>query len=479
MKMYDIAIVGTGIMGTFIARELSRYKLNTIMMDRESDIANGTTMANSAIIHGGYDAPANSLKGRLNVRGNKLYEGICKELDVHYKRIGSLVLAFEERELETLAKLLENGKKNGVEGLKLLTQEEVLEMEPHVSRKVIGALYAPTAGIISPYEMAIALAENAMDHGVALSLNTQVKDIEKTEQSYILETSKGKIEAEIIINCAGVFADELYAMVGKPHFNIRPRKGHYFVLDKGTASSIHHVLFQCPTDKGKGVLVTPTVHGNVLIGPDAEFSDDKEDLGTKEERLGYIRELAKKTWPTLPTHKIIRSFTGLRATSNTGDFIIEEAQDAKGFFNVAGMESPGLSAAPAVAEYMIDILREKGYELKDKSNFNPTRRPVPRFNEMTIKERQDLIERDPGFGRIICRCEMVTEGEIVDCIHRNGGATTVKGVKKRTRAGMGRCQGGFCSPRVVDILARELDLDKTEIMLDGEGSYILTGQTKT
>lgn len=478
--MYDVAIVGAGIIGTFIARELSKYQLKIVMIDKENDVANGTTMANSAIIHAGYDAKANKNKGKFNAPGNKMYEALCEELDVPFKKVGSLVIGFDEADKKTLEELYQNGLENKVEDMKLLSKEEVLEMEPHLNHDIIGALYAPTAGIISPFEMAIALAENAMDNGAELMLNSLVTDIKKLSSGdgYRIIMKDKEIEAKYIINCAGVYADDIHNMVASKSFSIKPRRGHYFILDKSAGDLVKHVIFQCPTEKGKGVLVAPTVHGNILIGPDSEFVEDREDLGTAADRLDYIKSTALKTSTKIPYHTIIRSFTGLRATADIGDFIIEESKEVKGFVNVAGIESPGLSAAPAIAQHVIRILRDMQLNFTEKEDFQPRRKQVIRFSELTNQEKEEVIRKNPNYGRVICRCETVTEGEIIDCIHRHAGATTVKGVKKRTRAGMGRCQGGFCSPKVVEILARELDKDMEDIRLDSIHSYILTGKTK-
>ncbi|WP_105616593.1 NAD(P)/FAD-dependent oxidoreductase [Vallitalea okinawensis] len=476
--MYDVAVIGTGIIGTFIARELSKYQLKILMIDKENDIANGTTMANSAIIHAGYDAKADKNKGKFNAPGNKMYEKLCDELDVPFKKIGSLVIGFDEEDQNTIKELYKNGLENDVEGMEILNKEQVLEMEPNLNDTVTGALYAPSAGIISPFEMAIALAENAMDNGAELILNSEVTDIKKVDNGYMLEIGDRKVEAQYVINCAGVYADHINNMVASSSFEIKPRKGHYFILDKSVGSLVNHVIFQCPSDKGKGILVAPTVHGNILIGPDSEFIDDKENLGTTAERLDFIRTMALKTTTQIPYHTIIRSFTGLRATADIGDFIIEESKEAKGFINVGGIESPGLSAAPAIAEYVVNLLKEISGGMEENENFIATRKKFIRFNELTDEEKAEVIKEDPRYGRVICRCETVTEGEIVDSIHRNAGATTVKGVKKRTRSGMGRCQGGFCSPKVVEILARELGEEMININLDSLDSYILTGKTK-
>lgn len=476
--MYDVAIIGAGISGTFIARELSKYNLKIVIIDKDNDVANETSMANSAIIHAGYDAKSGKLKGKFNARGNEMYEKICDELNVPFERVGSLVVAFNDEDMKTLKYLYENGVNNGVPNMKIIDPKEVRAMEPNLNDTIIGALYAQSAAIISPWEMAIALAENAMENGVELLLNSEVTDIKKLDTGYQIIMNDHRLETKYIINCAGVYADKINNMVASPSFSIRPRSGQYFIFDKSVGNLVSHVIFPCPTEKGKGILMVPTVHGNLLVGPDSEFIDDKEGIETTAERLAHIRKTALKTSDKIPFNKIIRSFTGLRATPDTGDFIIEESKEAKGFINVAGIESPGLSSAPAFAEYVIELLKKIAGGLEEKENFNPRRKKFIRFTELTNEGKAEIIKRNSKYGRVICRCETITEGEIVDAINRKAGATTVKGVKKRTRAGMGRCQGGFCSPKVVEILARELKKDMQDIVLDSKQSYILTGKTK-
>lgn len=475
--MYDIVIIGAGIAGAFIARELSRYNLKMLIVDRQNDVGNESTAANSAIIHGGYDAPHYQLKGKYNAPGNAMFDTICEELDVSFKRIGSLVIGFDEDNRKTIEKLFENGLKNNVPDMRIIERDEILQMEPNLNDNVLCALYTPSAGIIEPWEFTVASVENAMDNGLELELETEVVDIRKIENKYILSTNRGEIESRLIINCAGVHADTINNMVAEPYFSIRARKGNYYVLDSGL-NLFKHVIFQCPTKKGKGVLLTPTIHGNLLIGPDSEFVDDKDSVETDANNLEYVRKTALLSSSVIPFNKVIRSFAGLRANSNINDFIIEEAKGAEGFINVAGFESPGLSSIPAVAEHVVGLVDEIMGGLKEKENFNPRRRRVIRFDLLSEEEKEKIIKENPLYGNIICRCEAVTEGEIVDSIHRNCGARSVKSVKKRTKAGLGRCQGGFCGPRVVENLARELKKDWTQIPYDSSKSYILTEETK-
>lgn len=428
--MKDAVIIGAGIAGTSVARELARYELDVVLVDKENDVSNATTMANSAIVHAGYDAKPGTNKSKFNVDGNPMFDAICDDLDVPFKRIGSMVLAFAKEEEKTLETLLKQGQDAGIPNMRIITGEEVRTLEPNVSEEVTAALLAETAGIVSPYELAIALAENAVDNGVALSLNTEVTGIDKREDGYIVKTNNGDIRTKYVINAAGVYADKISAMVGDESYHIQPRKGHYFVMDKSVGAMFNHVLFQCPSEKGKGILVTPTVHGNALIGPDSEYVSGKDDLATDAEHLSIVRQTGLKTSEVIPFDKVIRSFVGLRATADIHDFVIGESGVAPNFLNVGGFESPGLSSAPAVAVEIARIIADKESGLKTKATFNPKRRPVVRFMELSDEEKAKIIKEEPRYGNMICRCEMITEAEIVDCIHRNVGATTLKGVKK-------------------------------------------------
>ncbi|MEW8974329.1 MAG: NAD(P)/FAD-dependent oxidoreductase [Tissierellaceae bacterium] len=476
--MYDITIIGAGIVGACIARELSKYDLKVLVLEKENDVANGTTKANSAIVHSGYDAKPNTMKARLNVEGNKMLEDLCRELDVPFKRVGSLTIALDEADMSTLEEMYERGIQNKVPEMRIIGKEELLDMEPNINPEAVGALYAPTAGIMGPWELAIALVENAMENGVDLLLNSEVVNIEKIEGGYRVSTGDREIDTRYVVNCAGLYADRIHGMIGSPEFKITPRRGQYFLLDKNAGDTVGRVIFQCPTEISKGVVVLPTVHGNLLVGPDAENIDDKENKGTTDERLKYVRETASKSCDKIPFNAVITSFAGLRASPDTGDFIIKEAEEAKGFIDVAGIESPGLTASPAIGRYVVQLLKDIDGNFKSKENFNPCRREMINFMELSPEEKHEMIKKDPRYGRIICRCENITEGEIVDAIHRKAGGRTVDGIKRRVRAGMGRCQGGFCQPRVIEILARELGMDITEVVKDGPNSNIAIGETK-
>lgn len=478
--MIDITIIGGGVIGCLIGRELSRYRIKTLLVEKDSDIANGTTKANSAIVHAGFDAKPGTTKGKFNVEGNAMYDRLCLELDVPFKRNGSLVLAFSKDELPELHNLEKRGKQNGVPGLELLSGDEVRCREPHLTKEVVEALYAPTGGIVGPWDLAIAAAENAIDNGLKLRLDTEVTAIERIEGGYRLTTTASEpIETRMVINCAGLYSDRIHNMVSEPAFKIIPRRGEYFVLDRNEGGHVSHTIFQCPTPNGKGVLITPTVHGNLLVGPNAEVVENPHHLETTSSGLKSVREAASKSSSDVAYNAVITSFSGLRSTPDTHDFIIGEAKDAPGFIDVAGIESPGLTAAPAIAVHVSDLMCTFLGNPPLNPDFNPVRRPGAHFAHLSNEAKAAWIKQDPRYGRIVCRCESITEGEIVDAIHRNAGGTTVDGIKRRLRPGMGRCQGGFCGPRVVEILSRELHIPMTEVRKDRPASVLLTGLTKT
>ncbi|MCI6152696.1 MAG: NAD(P)/FAD-dependent oxidoreductase [Fusobacterium perfoetens] len=475
--MLDVIVIGAGVMGAAVSRELSKYNLKVMVLDKENDVSNGTTKANSAIVHAGYDAKEGTLMAKYNVLGAAMYEELSKEIGAPYKKVGSYVLAFSEEEKKHIETLYERGIKNGVPELKLIGRDEILEKEPNINKNVVGALYAGTAGITGPWEFTIKLLENAALNGTEVLVDAEVINIEKSESGYKVILKDGReFETKIVINAAGVYADKINDMVSKEHFDIHPRIGEYYVLDKVQGKLVNSVLFQCPTEMGKGVLVTRTVHGNIMVGPTAEDVEDRDYVGTTTHGLDDIRRQAAKTIENINYRDSIRNFTGIRAESSTGDFIIGEASDAKGFYNIAGTKSPGLSSAPAIGVDVANMIVEKlGATKKEVFKQN---KPQIHFIELSPEEKAEVIKKDPRYGRIICRCESITEGEIVDVIHRMVGAKTVDGVKKRCRPGTGRCQGGFCGPRVQEILARELGKELNEIVLDKKGAYILTNETK-
>lgn len=476
--MVDVAIVGTGIMGACIAYELAKYKLDILLIDKEHDVSDGTTKANSAIVHAGYDAKEGSLMAKYNVWGNALYEELCKEVDAPFERTGSYVLAFDEKDRKHIEMLYERGMKNGVPEMRIMEREEVLQREANVNPNIVAALYAGSAGITGPWEFTIKLIENAMENGAKLMLDAEVTLIEKLEGYYRLQMKDGRrVEAKAIVNAAGVYADKLNNMVSSEHFSIHPRIGEYYILDKVQGDLTKSVIFQCPNEMGKGVLVARTAHGNIIVGPTAMDVEDKEQLANTAMGLEEIQRAASKSIADINFRDNIRNFAGLRAEADTGDFILGEAKDAKGFFNMAGTKSPGLTSAPAMALDLAKWILEYfgGVEAKAEHKKN---RKHPYFIDLSAKEKAELIAKDSRFGRVICRCENITEGEIVDVIHRKAGATTVDGIKRRCRPGAGRCQGGFCGPRVLEILARELQVEPEQIVQDKKTGYILTGQTK-
>lgn len=474
--MYDVAIIGAGITGCAIARELSKYDLNVVMIEKCDDVSNGTTKANSGIVHAGYDAINGTLKAKLNVLGNEMYDNICEELNVPFKRNGSLVIGFNDDDMRTIESLFKRGIKNKVKGLEIIDKQTLESMEPNVSDKAAGALYAGTGGIVSPYELAIAMAENAAENGVEFLLSTEVTNLTRENDKFVIEAGGKNIETSFVINAAGLFSDNISAFMGEKDYKIIPRRGEYCLFDKREGNIVKRVIFQTPTERGKGILVTPTVHGNLLIGPNAIVMDKRDDVSTTAEGMDEVISGARKSVKNINMRKVITSFTGIRATPSTGDFIINSP--FKGFINAAGIESPGLTSAPAVALYVCDILQNSGLKLNKKKDYNPKRENTKRFIDMTEDERSAALKENPLYGRMICRCEFVTEGDIVSAIRRPLGARSVDGVKKRTRAGMGRCQGGFCMPRVVDILSRELGICPVDVMKNEKGSYILTGRTK-
>lgn len=475
--MYDVLIIGAGITGVSIARELSRYELNICVLEKEIDIAMGTTKANSAIVHSGFDAKPGTLKAKLNAVGNSMFDQLSKDLDFHYRENGSLVLCFDEHDLDHLRQLLQQGEQNGVQGLVILDKAALSEMEPNLSDEVVAALYAPTGGIVCPYEMAIGMGENAYSNGVEFCFENKVLDIKKSDSGFQVVTNKQTYESKIIINAAGVHADEMNNFVSDNKLNIIPRRGEYCVFDKEVGSYVDKTIFQLPTKLGKGVLVTPTVDGNLLVGPNAIDIDDKDDFTTTQSGLDDILLKASLSIKKMPTHAIIASFTGLRARTEADDFIIGEVADAKGFINAAGIESPGLTCSPVIGIMVKDIVIEM-LRPQEKAFFNPIRKGIPRFTELSEEERQSLIMANPAYANIVCRCETVTEGEILSSIHRPLGAKTIDGIKRRTRAGSGRCQAGFCMTRVLDILSRELKIHRTQVTKFGGESKLLVGKNK-
>ncbi|MBE7091635.1 MAG: NAD(P)/FAD-dependent oxidoreductase [Clostridiales bacterium] len=473
--MFDVAIIGGGVIGCATAYKLSKYNLNVCVLEKENDVAMGATRANSAIIHAGYDPEPDTIMARLNVDGVKQAKELAKILNVAYKNIGSMVLAFSEEERETVKKLYERGNKNGVPGLEILEKDEILKREPNVSENVVCALWAPSASVINPWEYALAFAEVAAVNGTKFIFDFEVKDIKKTDDYYKIISDGKEINAKYIVNAAGVYSDKIHNMVAKPTFNIIASKGQYYLMDKAEGSKANCTLFQCPSSVGKGVLVSPTVHGNLIVGPDATNSDVKDKVNTTGDQLEFVRLTAAKSVPDINYRNSIRNFAGMRANTDRDDFIIEVASEH--FIDLAGIKSPGLSAAPAIADEAVMLLEKEGLYLTEKDNYTLNREHIV-FKELSNEKKQAVIKENNLYGRVICRCETITEGEIVDAIHSPIPAKTVDGVKRRCNAGMGRCQGGFCGPKVLEIIARELNISPLEILKDKNGSNILANKTK-
>lgn len=474
---YDVIIIGAGVSGSAVARELSRFKGKIAVFEKETDLCEGTSKANSGICHSGFDAKTGTLKARLNVEGNQMMEQLSKELDFPFIRNGSLVVALQGDSMEQLVQLQKQGTINNVQGLEVLTGEQVRKMEPHISDEVIGALYAPTGGVVCPFGLNLALAENANQNGVEFSFDTTVEGIEPWDGLWKVETNKGTFTTKSIVNAAGVYADVFHNMVSEAKMEIIPRRGDYCLLDKSVGPFVTKTIFQLPNEMGKGVLVSPTTHGNMIVGPTAMDVEDKEGTNTTQRGLDFLIEKANHTVQGLPIRQVITSFAGLRAHEKNGEFCIGEVDDAPNFYDCAGIESPGLTASPAIGKYLAQMISNK-LELEKKTDFIETRKGILNPQKLTIDERNQLIKEQPAYGTIICRCEMISEGEILDAIHRPLGARTLDGIKRRTRAGMGRCQSGFCAPRTIEILERECNTSPEIIMKSGKHSPLILGKTK-
>lgn len=499
--MYDVAIVGAGVVGGMLARTLAAYDLRICILEKENDVALGATHANSGIVHAGYDAEEGSLKARLNVRGSEMMENVAQELGVPYRRNGSLVIGFGDGDRETIEKLYARGVSNGVKELRILDGDEARELEPALTSQVTCALYAPTCAIVCPYELTIAAVGNAMDNGADLMLNFEVRHVDRKEGYYEIfsdDSREGccavpdgpqeaggrlyasqqprKVCARYVVNAAGVHADEIAQLAGDDSIRIHPRRGEYLLLDRECGDLVSCTIFRTPSKKGKGILVTPTVDGNLLLGPTSADMEDKEDWAVTEEGIAEIMERAQESVKEVPLRKVITSFCGLRAVGNTGDFIL--TSPFPGFVNAAGIESPGLTASPAIAEHIVEMLAGQGLALRRRADYQPLRKPVYAFRHASVEEKNRMIREDSAYGRVVCRCETVTEGEIVAAIRTNPPARDLDGLKRRTRAQMGRCQGGFCMPYLAELLARELGIPYEAVTKSGKGSEISIGRTK-
>lgn len=475
--MYDVIIIGAGVTGCAVARYLSRYQGSALVLERAEDVCCGTSKANSAIIHAGFDAAHGSLMAKMNVQGNRMLPELAKELDFPFRTNGSLVVCMSEEDMHRLLALYENGVKNGVEGLEIVDAQRLHELEPNVSKNAVAALWAPTGGIVCPFNMTIALAENANANGVDFRFNTKVTGFTRGEEGWTVHTEQGDFQTRYVVNAAGVYADVLHNMVSARKLHITPRRGDYCLLDRQVGGFVSHTVFQLPGKLGKGVLVSPTVHGNIIVGPTAIDIEDRDGTNTTAAGLEELIAKAGISVDNLPIRQTITSFAGLRAHEDHHEFVIGEAEDAPGFVDCAGIESPGLTSAPAIGLTVAELLREK-LGLRKKEDFIATRKGLLDPKSLTKEAYQALIRENPAYGQIICRCEQVTEGEIIDAIRRPLGARSLDGVKRRTRAGMGRCQAGFCSPRVLEILARELGVSQAEITKCGGASRLIVGVNK-
>ena len=468
--MRDIILIGAGVVGCSIARELSKYNLDVLVVEKNSDVSEGISKGNSGIVHAGYNEKIGTLKAKLNIEGNKIFDDLSRDLQFPFKRNGAFILAFSDKDMKTLESLKEKGEKLGVEGLEILTREEALNIEPNLNKEIVGVLNVKTSGIVSPYEMTIALAENAAENGVEFKLNSKVTNIEKISEEYkVTLNNKEVVSGKIIINASGLEGAFLNNLVSMTKREINPVKGEYCLFDKVAGAMINKTLFQVPSKLSKGVLVTPTAEGNLLVGPNAV---EGKTLETSREGIDEILDKSKKSLEELPVARILNTFSGIRPKTKEGDFIIEEVEDAKNFINVIGIDSPGLTAAPAIGIYVVNMIKEK-LDLVEKKNFKKTREKIVRFAELSLEEKNKLIKEKPAYGHMVCKCEFVTEGEIVEAIHRPIKALTVDAIKRRTRASMGGCQGIGCTLPISKILSRELGIDISDINKNSEGSPVI------
>ncbi|MFQ7359757.1 MAG: NAD(P)/FAD-dependent oxidoreductase [Clostridium perfringens] len=468
--MKDIIVIGAGVVGCSIARELSKYNLDVLVVEKNSDVSEGISKGNSGIVHAGYNEKIGTLKAKLNIEGNKIFDDLSRDLQFPFKRNGAFILAFSDEDMNILESLKENGEKLGVEGLEILTREEALNIEPNLNKEIVGVLNVKTSGIVSPYEMTIALAENAAENGVEFKLNSKVTNIEKISEGYkVTLNNKELVSGKIIINASGLEGAFLNNLVSMSKREINPVKGEYCLFDKVAGAMINKTLFQVPNKLSKGVLVTPTAEGNLLVGPNAV---EGKTLETSREGIDEILDKSKKSLEELPVARILNTFSGIRPKTKEGDFIIEEVVDAKNFINVIGIDSPGLTAAPAIGVYVVNMIKER-LDLVEKKNFKKTREKIARFAELSLEEKNRLIKEKSEYGHMVCKCEFVTEGEIVEAIHRPIPALTVDAIKRRTRASMGGCQGIGCTLPISKILSRELGIDISDINKNSEGSPVI------
>ncbi len=474
-KIYDTLIIGGGVVGCAIARELSRYELSVCLIEKEEDVCSGTSKANSAIVHAGFDAYPGSNKAKFNVWGNKIMGDLAKELNFEFKRNGSIVLCFAEEDMPKLQELYDRGVANGVEDMEIVSGDRIRELEPNITDEVVGALIAHTGGIVCPFGLTIALAENAYNNGVEFKFNTEVVDIKKTEDGYTVITNDGEYSARTVVNAAGLYSDKIHNMVSEDKLHITPRKGDYCLLDKEAGGHVKYTVFQLPGKYGKGILVSPTVHGNLLLGPTAVDTDDKDNTATTAEELSDVVSKSALSVKNIPYRVTITSFSGVRSHEDRNDFTLGEPADAEYFFDAAGVESPGLTSAPAIGIYIAELVSNK-LGAEKKASFDPHREGFVKLAHKSVEERAELIKKNPLYGVIVCRCMNVSEGEIVDAINRPLGARSLDGIKRRVHQGLGRCQAGFCTSKTMEILSRETGIPMEKICKNRKGSEILTGK---
>lgn len=475
--MYDVVVIGAGVIGAMVARELSKYQLSVCVLEKENDVACGASKANSGIVHGGYDPVPGTLKASLNSEGVEMLFQAAQELHVPIKRNGSMVCGFCTEDEIVLEELYQQGIENRIPGLRLISGDEARQLEPNLSTQVTKVLHVTNAGIVCPYDLTISAIGNAMDNGVALRCNFQVNDISRENNEFVIKATNGeKVSGKYVINCAGAYSDRIAQMIGDDFFNVIPRAGEYMLLDRVEGDRVSHTLFQCPTKDGKGILVSPTVDGNLLVGPTASRVISPEAKDTTPDGLATVECLAKKSVPSIQFRQVITSFTGVRASEKNGEFILTASKNAPGFIHAGAIDSPGLTCCVSIAKYIIDLLNKQGIELIVKEAWNGTRKDMHAFRQMSDDEKNSYIKKYPSYGKVVCRCETVTEGEILDAIRTNPPARDIDGVKRRTRSGMGRCQGGFCGPYVMELIAREHNIPLEAVTKNGGDSHMLIGR---
>ena len=476
--MFDCLVIGAGVVGSLIARKLSSYQLNIAVIEKESDVGNIVTMANSAIVHSGYDPVPGTLKAKLNVLGNKMFDQIAEELDVEFERRGSLTVALYDNQLPLLEELAKRSAQNGVP-VQILNKEEVLKLEPNLNPEVKGALFAPTAGLINPFTLPVHAMENAVDNGAKLFLNEKVVAIKKVKDHYEVKCESGNVyESIIVINAAGIYSEEIHKMIEPVDYKLTPRKGEYFILDHYSDSLVKHTIFPLPSEKGKGILVTPTTGGTYLVGPSAEVTFSKDDVSTDKPTLDEVKRQALDMVPSIPFNQVIRTFAGTRPTPSTHDFIIGYAKCDNHFINCSGIESPGLASSPAIAEYVVNEFVSKVISLKKKDSFNPYVKKRVNLNKMSPSEREKYVKEHPSYGEIICNCEKISLGEILEEFNSSVPPMTIKAIRKRTRAGFGKCQGGFCTPLVTKLIAEHFNIPLNKVLYQFKDSYIVKYKVK-